>query len=76
VVDAPTVFVEANVGGLDEVDDALGDFGFSGRGVFDVEELLREPVEVVDRTRDLHRCDGGDVHVPVRRGDEDRLGRG
>ena len=46
--------------------------GSPGALVVDVEQLLREAVEVVDRPRLRHRGDRGRVHVPVRRDDQDR----
>jgi len=40
VVDAPTVLIESDVRGLDDVNDALRDRWFAGRGILDGKEFL------------------------------------
>ena len=51
VIDAPAVDVEADPRRLDDLGDLVGQFGQPGRRVLDVEQLLGEAVEVVDRAR-------------------------
>ena len=67
VVDAPAVDIGADPGGVDHVAHLVGQLGQARRRVLDVEQRLREPVEVVDRPRPRHGGDGGGVDVPVRR---------
>ncbi len=72
VVDAPAVDVHADPDGFGDLGDLLGEGRGPRRGVVEVEQGLREPVEVVDDPRGRHRGDDRGVHVPVRRDAEHR----
>src|SRR6187549_3127914 len=71
VIDSPAVLIEADVLRLDDFRDLLREFGAAWRWIVDLEEPLREAVEVVDGTRLCHRRHSGDVDVPVSRDGED-----
>ena len=66
------VAVEANPFRLDLLCDLLSHVRCTVGGILEVEQLLREAVEVMDGAGPRHRCHRSGADVPVRRDDEDR----
>lgn len=74
VVDSPAVLVGADPGRVHDVADLVGQLGQARSRVVDVEQLLREAVEVVDGAGAGHGGHGRRVDVPVGADDQDRPG--
>src|SRR3989442_8905415 len=66
--------VELRLDGVEALAAGLGEPRVAWRWILDVEQFLREAVEVVDRLRLFHRGHRGAARVPVRRDAQDRLG--
>lgn len=64
--------IEPDARGLGDLGDLLGEARIAGRRVVDLEELLREAEEVVDRPGAWHGRDRGESDVPLRGNDQDR----
>ena len=71
VIDAPAVVIEPTQTGL-TISDLLGEARRSRRRVLEVEQRLRKPVEVMDRSRRRHRGHRSGADVPVRGDRQDR----
>src|SRR3989442_2875060 len=65
--------VELRLDGVEALAAGLGEPRVARRWILDVEQFLREAVEVVDRLRLFHRGHRGAARVPVRRDAQDRL---
>src|SRR6266487_4088998 len=73
MIESPRI-IEPYLDGVEQLAHARGKPWIARRRVLDVEQRLREAVEIVDRFRLFHRGHRGSLRVPVRRDAKDRFG--